>query len=398
MKLWRRNNLERIYADAAASTPISARSLRELIRLLKLYGNPGALHKEAVVAKQELENARQIIAKMIGAHSDEIIFTSGGTESNNLAIFGTLRILLNTHGELHAITSSIEHSSVLEPLRVLEREGLYITELPVDSEGVVSHKDLREAITNETVFVSIQMINSEVGTIQNIRELMKEVRHVRKERKNNIPLYFHTDASQAPLWLPIGVEQLGVDFLTLDGQKILGPKGVGVLFARRGVELEPLIYGGGQERGLRSGTENVALAGAFAVVLEDAQKDIDSRVEKVSVLRDALIQEIQKLIPGAEHNGAAGDMRGANNINMYIPNLNGDMAVIGLDAEGVAASTRSACDTDDEAPSHVLAALGIAPERAKNSIRITLLPSATKAEVRRIARVLKEVASRYSQK
>ncbi len=387
----------RIYADAAAATPISRAVRREMKRLMPLYGNPGALHSEAVAASGEVERVRERVARAVGAHADEIIFTSGGTEANNLAIFGALKKLLRVGEEVHAITTAIEHSSVLEPLRALENEGLFLTELPVDEHGLLSYKTLRESLNEQTVLVSVQMANSEIGTIQNIKELAKEVRHARKERENALPLYFHTDASQAPLWLKLGVEQLGVDMLTLDAQKMLGPKGVGVLFARRGTGLEPHIYGGGQERGLRSGTENVLLAGAIAVAIAEAQDGVEARAEKIAGVRDFLWSEIKKALPDATLNGSAGNTRIANNLNITVPRLNGDMAVIALNAQGIAVSTRSACDTDDESPSHVLKALGVSIENAKNSIRITLLPDATKADARRIAKALAHVAALYRQ-
>ena len=393
MKLWSK----RIYADAAAATPVSTPVLREMHRLERLFGNSSALHKEAQAAKNELENAREKIADTLGAHTDEIIFTSGGTEANNLAIFGTLRRLLRLGEDAHAITTAVEHSSVLEPLRALEKEGLLLTELPVDEQGIVSYKVLREALTPNTVFVSVQMINSEVGTIQNIKELVKEVRHARKARETILPIYFHTDASQAPLWLKLGVEQLGVDLLTLDAQKMLGPKGVGVLFARRGTRLEAHIYGGGQEKGRRSGTENVMLAGACAVALDEAQKGVEARAQKTAGVCDYLWSEIKKLLPGVKLNGVGGAARVANNLNIIVPRLSGDMAVVALDAQGVAVSTRSACDTEDESPSYVLKALGISTESAKNSIRITLLPTATKGHARAIARGLAKVAALYRQ-
>lgn len=386
---------KRIYADAAAATPLSRRARAELIRLLNIYGNPGGLHKEGVEAKEELEKAREKVAAAIGARSDEIIFTSGGTEGNNLAIGGVLRPLLEVHGELNAITAATEHSSVLEPLRALEREGLYNTELPVDAEGRVDPKALREAITDETALVSIHLVNSEVGTIQPIRDLAKEIRHARKTRSGGVPLYLHCDASQAPLWEVLRVESFGVDLLTLDGQKIGGPKGVGALYVRRGTPLEPLIHGGGQERGLRSGTENVALAGSFAVALADAQASAQSATARTAAARDFLFREIQRRIPDVLLNGPALDERVANNLNISIPGLDGQMATVALSAHGVAVSTRSACDVGEEAPSPVLAALGLPIERMQSAVRLTLLPSATTRDAKRIAQALAAVAQRY---
>ncbi len=376
--------------------PMTSHAKRELIRLIEFYGNPSALHSEALAAKKELDGAREKVAGTLGAHADEIIFTSGGTEANNLAIFGTLGGTKSTH----AITSAIEHSSVLEPLRALAQEGTKITELPVDAEGRIDLKMLREALASDTSLVSIQMINSEIGTIQDIREIAKEIRHARTLRQaqgEKRHIYFHVDASQAPLWLPLKVDHLGVDLMTLDGQKLGGPRGVGLLYARRGITLTPYIYGGGQERGLRSGTENVALIGSFAVALEDAQKNAEENSKNMAEVRRYLFEEIKRAVSEVSLNGPAWENRVANNINICIPGLNGDMAVVALDAHGVAASTRSACDTDDEAPSHVLAAIGLSPEKAKDSIRMTLLPTATRSDTEHIVKALEKVVARYRQ-
>ena len=405
---------KRIYADAAAATPVSARSRRELIRLLSLYGNAGALHTEGVEAKKELEKARKSIADSIGAHADEIVFTASGTEANNLALQGLLRPMLLADGEVPAITCAIEHQSVLEPLCALEREGLYTTVLPVDAEGVVSPESLREVLNEETALVSIQMVNSEVGTIEPVRELVKVLR---KNDKKTLPagrqVYFHTDASQAPLWVDINVEKLGVDLMTLDAQKVLGPKGIGALYVRRGTPIEPILWGGKQEQALRAGTENMAAAGAFAVALADAQNGVEERAQKIAEVRDYLWTEIKKLIPNAILNGPRlkGDalespaakasplgFRVANNLSVSIPGLEAEMAVISLDALGIAASTRSACSAGETEPSHVIKALGISQEMAGTAIRITLLPNATKPQARRIASALKETAARYRQK
>ncbi len=402
----------RIYLDAAAATPISPAARKALVQTLTVYGNPGALHQEALAAKAELDHSREIIATTIGAHADEIIFTSGGTEGNNLAIDGMLRPFLRAGGRVHAITSSIEHPSVLEPLRALQVEGVLLTELPVDEAGLVSAKDVAAAVTDDTVFVSVQMVNSEIGTIEPIREIAKEIRRIKKERAESPalseqrPLYFHCDASQAPLWLSVGVEQLGVDLLTLDGQKICGPKGVGALYVRRGVPLEGQSRGGGQERGRRGGTENVLLTGSFAAALQEAQAHVDERVVRVTSARDLLYTEIARRIPTAVVNGAwdipaptphktTPQVRVANNLNISIPGLDGEMAVIALDAEGVAASTRSACDSSDEKPSHVLVALGLDQYRTKSAIRLTLLPTTKRSEVIQVAKILAVVADRY---
>ncbi len=398
MKSWRNLGKKKVYADAAAATPLSPAVQKELERLLPLFGNPGSLHQEGLLAKQELDAAREQVATTLGCHADEIIFTASGTEANNLAIAGALRPLLLKHGEVGAVTSKIEHQSVLEPLRALEREGLYVTELAVDGEGFVVPEQLKEAISDETVFISIQLINSEVGTIQRIKEIAKIVRRVRKERKesnNPLPLYLHTDAAQAPLWLELQMESLGIDMLSLDGQKIMGPKGVGMLYVRRGVALEPILWGGMQERGFRAGTENVPLVGAFAVALLHAQTGVAARREQVQAVRDALIAEIEKMFAGANINGVRGKERAPNNVNVSVPGLMGEMAVIALAADGVAVSTRSACSSDDDKTSHVLEALGIPLQREEEAIRITLLPDASMEDGRTIAKALERVAKTY---
>ncbi len=380
-----------MYADAAAATQLSKNAKAELVRLLDVYGNAGGLHSEAVAAQNVLEESRKKVAEAIGAHADEIIFTASGTEANNLGIGGVLRPLLLQHGEVHAVTSAIEHTSVLEPLFALEKEGLKLTIVQVDSEGLVNPKDVAAVITDKTVLVSIQLVNSEVGVIEPIQEIAKQL------RKSPKKIYFHTDASQAPLWVDLRVEKLGVDLLTLDAQKIMGPKGVGALFAKRGTNIEPQILGGGQEGGLRSGTPNIPLVGSFAVALTDAQKNVEDAAQKITEVRDYCFDEIKKLLPDVILNGPKFENRVSNNLNISIPNLDAQMAVIALNVEGVAASTRSACDVGGDEPSHVIQALGIPKQLAGTAIRFTFLPTATKAEAKHIAESLNKVAARYAE-
>jgi cysteine desulfurase len=373
----------RVYADAAASTPLSRRARREMLRLLGVYGNPGALHSEAIAAKAELERARARVAAAIHAHADEIVFVSSGTEANNLALGG---VLASQESPAHAITSAIEHASVLGPLRAADVE---LTEVGTDAEGLVFPNAVVSAIKPNTMLVSVQLVNSEVGTIEPVREIAQGLRRAKHK------IYFHTDASQAPLWMNIDVEKLGVDLMTLDGQKILGPKGVGCLFVRRGTPLSPVMLGGGQERGLRSGTENIALAGAFAVALEDAQARAAKNTQQAAGVRDFLWAEIQKQIPGAALNGPSFANRAPNNLNISIPGLDAQMAVLSMDALGVAVSTRSACSAGQEEPSHVIKALGTPAELVGTALRITLLPGAKRGEARRLVRSLVETAARY---
>lgn len=379
----------RIYADAAASTPLSRRAKKELVRVLGLYGNPGALHREALAARKELERARRTIADAIGAHSDEIVFTASGTEANNLAIMGTLGPRLRLGEKLSAVTSVIEHQSVLAPLNALEREGLELLPVDVQPDGIVFPNAVPDAMRADTALVSVQLINSEMGAIQPIRDIAKALR--RTETK----VLLHVDASQAPLWMDLKVEKLGVDMMTLDAQKIMGPKGIGCLYIKRGTLIDPVIWGGGQEKGRRAGTENAPLAASFAAALKEAQGGAERRAKNTAAVRDFLWQEIAKMFPDAVLHGPRGEHRAANNINISIPGLDGQMCVVAMDAAGIAVSTRSACSTDDDEPSYVIAALGAPQKTAKEAVRITLLPDATKAQARRIAQALSEIATRY---
>lgn len=380
---------KRIYADAASSTPLSRRAKKELVRVLDLYGNPGALHTEALHAKKEIDAARKTIAAAIGAHADEIVFTASGTEANNLAIMGTLGARLRLGEKLSAVTSVIEHQSVLAPLNALEREGLTLSVVDVESTGLIFPNAISEAMHADTALVSIQLINSEMGAVQPVRDIAKTI------RRGAVAPLLHVDASQAPLWLELKVEALGVDMMTLDAQKILGPKGIGCLYIKRGTLIDPVIWGGGQEAGKRAGTENAALIVAFAQALKDAQAGVLKRAKKVAAVRDFLWAEIIKVVPDAVLHGPAWSTRAPNNINFSIPGLDGQMAVVALDAAGIAASTRSACSTDDEEPSYVLVALGADKKTAGEAIRITLLPDATYAQARSIAQALGEIANRY---
>jgi len=385
--MWFRS--KRIYADAAASTPLSRRAKKELVRVLDLYGNPGALHKEALAAKQELDASRKTIAEAIGAHADEIVFVASGTEANNLAILGALGPRLRMGEKLAAVTSVVEHQSVLAPLQALEREGLELSVVDVQQDGLIFANAVPDAMQANTALVSIQLINSEMGAVQPVRDIAKALR--RTENK----VLLHTDASQAPLWMDIKVEKLGVDMMTLDAQKVMGPKGIGVLYIKRGTLIDPVIWGGGQEKGRRAGTENAAAAASFAIALRDAQDGAQKRADKVSAVRDFLLSEIKKVLPDVVVHGPSGASRVANNLNISIPGLDGQMCVVAMDAAGIAISTRSACSTDDEEPSYVIAALGADKKTAGEAIRITLLPDATMADAKRIAQALSEIANRY---
>src|SRR3989344_266166 len=382
---------KRIYLDNAAATQIDHRVFKEVnFHLKNTFGNAGSLHEEGIKAKKVLDSSRIKVAGFFSAHPDEIVFTSGGTESNNLAITGLIARIENLESgiknknKLHAITTKIEHSSVLECFKKLEQSGLYVTYLPVNSKGVVELSDLKKALRPETVLVSIQYANNEIGTIQPIREIAKIIRHHNSNKGGSV--IFHTDASQAPCYLDCNVEKLGVDLLTLDGHKIYGPKGVGALYIRRGIVIEPAILGGGQEDGLRSGTENVPLIGGLARALEicGAERDIESR--RLLKIRDEIHSKIIKNLRMDSKAGAIvlnGDLekRLPNNINISISNLDTTFLTLQLDAAGISVSTKSTCNEGEEG-SYVVSSLGGERWRSEKTLRVTLGRFTKKSDIK----------------
>ncbi len=347
---------KRVYADAAGGMPP--------------HYNPGALHQEGLAAKKKLEAARAQVAAALNAHADEIYFVSNATEANRLVIEGQ-PVGAGT------ITSAIEHRSVLEPLR--ERGN--VTEVAVDKEGMVFPSAVALALQPDTAFVSIQLVNSEMGAVQPVREIAKELQRKRtKSPPAGGQVYFHTDAAQAPLWIKLDMQKLPVDLMTLDG----------ILYIKRGT---PFTLP-------RQGTPDVAAAVAAARFLVDAQAGVEKRVKKVTAVRDYLWNEIKKVLPDTILNGPSISKgspcyRVANNLNISIPKLDAQMAVVSLDALGIAASTRSACNIGDEEPSHVIKAMGVRPELTGTAIRLTLLPNASYRDARRIVEALQETAERY---
>jgi len=355
---------KRIYLDNAATTPIDKRVLSVMRKIsTESYGNPSSLHKEGVEAKKLLSEARHDIAKTIGANPDEIIFTSGGTESNNLAIFGTVR----EPKKSHIIASSIEHASVLECVKELEKRGAEVTYLSVSGGGIVSAKDIKKAIKENTALISIMYANNEIGTIQPISEIAKIIRHSKSK-----PL-FHTDACQATNYLDMNVLRLGVDLMTFNASKIYGPKGIGVLFVKRGTELSQILFGGGQEKGIRSGTENIAGVKGFAEAMKVAEQMKKKETARLTKLRDFFTAEVMKKIPNAVLNGSK-ENRLPNNVNFSISGTDAEELVVQLDARGIACSTGSACAniSNEGKVSHVIEALGFGRGRAVSSLRFTL--------------------------
>jgi cysteine desulfurase len=368
-----------IYLDNAASTPVHEKVIEEMIPYFKeQYGNPSSIHKYGRLANIAIQNARKRISSLINAESSEILITSGGTESNNTALYG---IAHHNKGK-HIITSSIEHDAILEPCKRLEEEGFQITYLPVDKYGLVNPGDVEKEISSDTCLVSIMFANNEVGTIQPIAEIGK----ITKEKK----IVFHTDAIQAVGKTPINVKELGIDLLSISSHKINGPKGVGALYVRKGIKIDPLILGGGQENGLRSGTENVASIVGFGIACQLANDNIVQNQEHFRKLGMKLITDVLKEIPYTKLNGHP-EKRIPNNIHFTFLGVNGEDLIIKLDENKVAASTGSACSVKVQKASHVLRAIGFSHEQITGSLRLTIGITNTEEEINETIQVLKKV-------
>ena len=384
-------NMKRIYLDHAATTYLDPRVKRAMEPFWeKNFGNASTIYKEGLDARNALNQARKTIAKLIGAHPDEIIFTNGGTESDNLAIFGIAR----NYKTGHIITSKIEHHAVLKPCEFLEKENFKITYLDVDKNGIVDLKQLKKSLRKDTILVSIMYANNEIGTIQPIREIAKIIRDFRK--KNNPPAggpFFHTDAIQAAGYLDLNVQKLGVDLMSVNASKIYGPKGLGFSYIKRGVKLSPIIYGGGQERGLRPGTENIPGIVGLAKALEISQNIREKEAKRLAVLRDYLIKGILKKIKGASLNGHP-VLRLPNNANVSIPRIEGESLVLYLDAQGISCSTGSACTSQDLEPSHVITALGKSKEASHSSVRFSLGRKTSKSDMDYVLKVLPDIVKK----
>lgn len=375
-----------IYLDHAATTPLHPDVLEAMLPYLtEQYGNPSSIHGSGRRARLGLDEARETVARILGARPREIVFTGGGTEADNLAIKGGAWAA-SARGR-RIVTSAVEHKAVLHSCAVLERFGFAITYLPVDRYGRVDPADVASAITEHTTVVSVMLANNEVGTLQPIREIGA----VCRDRK----VLFHVDAVQGAGFLPLDVDELQVDLLSLGAHKLYGPKGVGALFVRQGSALLPQLSGGSQERQRRAGTENVAGIVGFARALELAQADAtrrDAENVRLAALRDRLATAIGA-IPGAQLTGHP-DERLPNNASFVIEGVEGGDLVAALDLEGVQASTGSACTTGSAEPSHVLLAMGIDPALAHGSLRLTLGRSTTVEDVERTIEVVCAVVER----
>jgi cysteine desulfurase len=347
------------------------------------YGNPSSIHQFGRKAKNAIQKARKQVAALIGAEPDEILFTSGGTESNNTILFG-YSILIPNFEQHHVITSSIEHEAILAPCKELEKKGYKITYLPVDEHGMIDPSEIANSITSTTGLVSIMFANNEVGTIQPIKEISEIC------KKYQISL--HTDAVQAVGKIPIDVKELGVDALSISSHKINGPKGIGALFIKKGLKIDPYIRGGGQENGLRSGTENVASIVGFGKACEIAKERLNENISHFQTLHSSTLSRIIKEIPHVKLNGHP-DKRIFNNIHLTFLGVNGEDLIIKLDEYGVAASTGSACSIHTQKASHVLQAMGFNHEQITGSLRISFGYLNTLDEVDQTVEVLKKVVA-----
>ena len=399
-----RKNNKRIYLDYASAAPIlPAVSKAVQVAERTLFGNPSSIHKDGVDAKRALQNARAKMAQAFGALADEIVFTSGGTESNNLAIFGTCVPAKNAEmhvgKKLHVITTKIEHPSILKPFEALEKLGFDVTYIEPQENGVVDPKAIAAALRPETIFVSVSYINNEIGTIQPIREIAKVIRSHKKDLHGDPHLatypLLHVDACQAIAYSDIAVEKLGVDLMSWNSTKIGGPRGVGALYIRRRVEVSPIYFGGGQENNIRSGTENVPGVLGFTCALERVRAIAEKENQRLLMLRDFCISEMKSRFLEYRFNGSLTE-RSVNNINISFPGFSSELLVLELDAKGISVSAGSACASSKNAGSHVLAALyGSDDENKWGSIRITLGKSTTKKDIQKLISSLSRIFEKY---
>jgi len=381
------SNRKRVYFDHSATTNVLPEVHEGMIPyFLQKFGNASTLHSYGREAKAALEDARKKIAGVINCEPQEIVFTSGGTEANNLAIKGVAMYKGKMKG--HLITSRVEHHAVLEPLDWLKRFGFEVTVLPVSSEGLVDPGEIEKAIRNDTVLITIMMANNEIGTIQPYKEVGKIA------LSHGIP--YHTDAVQAIGKMPVDVKADNIDLLSLSAHKFHGPKGVGALYVKRGTKIEPIIHGGGQERGLRSSTENVPGVVGLGIAADIAKREMDKTCAKMKSLRDKMLREVPQLVGRSYVNGSV-TKRLVNNAHFRFDFIEGEGLILQLDFKGIAASTGSACSTGSLEPSHVLLALGLTHEQAHGSLRVTLGRENTEEEVDYFLTVLPEVVSKLRQ-
>ncbi len=377
--------MHRVYLDHSATTPVRPEVLAAMLPFLKeeAFGNPSTIYSYGREAKKALDEARERVAGLIGARPEEIFFTSGGTEADNLALIGTATA--NEKKGRHIITSSIEHHAGLHTAQYLQRHGFKVTFLPVTPAGLVRVEDVEEAITDETILISVMHVNNEVGTIQPIQA----IGHLARERG----IIFHTDAVQSVGKLPVNVDALHVDLLSASGHKIYGPKGIGCLYVRKGTKINPLLYGGVQERKRRPGTENMPGIVGFGRAAELAGKELESEMARLRALRDRLIDGLMSRIEDVQLNGDR-EQRVATNANCSFRYVEGESLLLSLDMKGICASSGSACTSGSLDPSHVLLAMGIPHEVAHGSVRMTLGRDNTETDIDYVLEVMPAIVDR----
>lgn len=375
----------KIYLDYAAATPIHPDVLTAMQPFFSdNFYNPSASYQAGQDARGALDTARASVAQVLGARTSEIIFTAGGTESTNLAINGVMQ----KFPEAELLVSAVEHEAVLAPASMYKSANI-----PVDASGTVLLGDLEAMITDKTVLISVMYANNEVGTIQPIRAITKlaeKVKNDRRLRGITLPLYVHTDACQAALYLDLHVSRLGVDMMTLNGGKMYGPKQSGILYVQSHLQLEPLVRGGGQERNVRSGTENVAQAVGFAEALRMAQQTKHERVRKLSDLQRIFINNLQDAIPEIQVNGSQ-KHRLPNNVHVTLSGQDNERLLFALDEQGIMAAAGSACSASNDEPSHVLQAMGLTDDEARASLRFTMGDNTTEQEITQVVSVLSDL-------
>lgn len=378
--------MKRVYMDYAATTPVRQEVAERVSRcLMDLWGNPSSVHSFGREARRVVEEAREEVACLIGARPDEVFFTSGGTEADNLAVLGVAR-RFEAKGR-HIVTSAVEHHAVLHACEYLERAGFEVTRLRVDGSGLVDPDELRKAIRKDTILVSVMLANNEVGALQPIWELTAIAREA--------GVLFHTDAVQAAGNIPVDVKELGVDLMSMSAHKFYGPKGVGVLYVRKGVRLEPVLFGGGQERQLRPGTENVPGIAGMGAAAGLARREMSDRAARVASLREALVSGLRERMDGVRVNGHPDPRWRLPGIaSVTLSGVEGESVLMNLDLKGVAASGGSACAAGSLEPSHVLLAMGLTPDEARGTIRFSLGSGNTMEDVDRVLEVLPPIVAR----
>ncbi len=379
-----------VYMDHAATTPVRPEVMEAMLPYFThRFGNASSLYTLAQESRRAVDEARESVARVLGCRTSEVVFTSGGSESDNTALKGAALALRQTGN--HVITTSIEHHAVIHTCQYLEDNGFRVTYLPVNRDGLVDAEDVLKAVTDETILVSVMLANNEIGTIQPVADMARGVKETAKGLNRTI--VFHTDAVQAAGFLEIDVNTLGVDMLSLSSHKFYGPKGVGVLYVRRGTPFTPQQYGGAQERQRRAGTENVPGIVGTAVALKLADEEREASSERCLRLRNSLIQGIQERIDRVHLNGHP-TLRLPNNVNFSFEGVEGEPILLGLDFAGTAASSGSACTSGALEPSHVLLALGLPADLAQASLRLTLGKDNTQEEVEHVLRVLPDLVGR----